>query len=153
MGNSKNLAMSAAIRSVHPRTHGELFYSPPTGMSKNGSSPYTRGTLLTPHQDLFSLRFIPVHTGNSFRYRGMRSRATVHPRTHGELQCSHRAPSFADGSSPYTRGTHQHETGKCYRIRFIPVHTGNSCVSSSSLIISTVHPRTHGELGVQVFPV
>ncbi len=72
--------------------------------------------------------------------------ASVHPHTHGELADTACALTILLGSSPYTRGTPEDELLRVLPSRFIPIHTGNSCNTSTGGRNSTVHPHTHGEL-------
>ena len=131
---------------VHPRTHGELEYWQSQDDKQVGSSPYTRGTLTWLENLKNQGWFIPVHTGNSTMNSPDSPSYSVHPRTHGELAPQLTMNVVHNGSSPYTRGTLCFYRLSDYIDRFIPVHTGNSNVSGSTVDKSTVHPRTHGEL-------
>ncbi len=145
-GNS-NLCLNPDPKySVHPRTHGELANSTNEDWQYFGSSPYTRGTLAEDTFVFGTIRFIPVHTGNSLT--GVRPERvwTVHPRTHGELEISFVSRANLIGSSPYTRGTPAHRKMTRANFRFIPVHTGNSPILTQLRKSRPVHPRTHGEL-------
>ncbi len=125
-GNSASMDNEKTPISVHPRTHGELNTSFVPFDTPAGSSPYTRGTLEEEYGGSDTLRFIPVHTGNSSRSACILIILSVHPRTHGELlKRSNRVLSHY-GSSPYTRGTPGAVQSLHRSLRFIPVHTGNS---------------------------
>ncbi|ABD41109.1 conserved hypothetical protein [Methanospirillum hungatei JF-1] len=92
----------------------------------DGSSPYTRGTLRSASKCFNRLRFIPIHTGNSICLMGLIPLPLVHPHTHGELSAFPCLLIAESGSSPYTRGTLLGFSDGSIRIRFIPIHTGNS---------------------------
>ncbi len=72
------------------------------------------------------IRFIPIHTGNSYPLHFLYTRHTVHPHTHGELNNLGVVVLIDHGSSPYTRGTQTQSQISIAGYRFIPIHTGNS---------------------------
>ncbi len=84
-------------------------------------------------------------TGNTDGIGNSSASVTVHPRGHGE----HGTPLFIKttvfGSSPWTRGTLFTTRIDRYRMRFIPVDTGNTSKLLIVKVIHTVHPRGHGE--------
>ena len=76
---------------------------------------------------------------------------TVHPHTHGELLENGCYSVYRGGSSPYTRGTRILRLSVLLRLRFIPIHTGNSDYVLWDCFYYMVHPHTHGELAGVVF--
>ena len=66
-GNSVLPAVCMRDRSVHPRLRGELRTPNVPAGSKCGSSPLTRGTLLSQIGKMILYRFIPAYAGNSLR--------------------------------------------------------------------------------------
>ncbi|ABD41113.1 conserved hypothetical protein [Methanospirillum hungatei JF-1] len=113
---------------------------------KHGSSPYTRGTQHRTNHPEVLVRFIPIHTGNSYCHFFHQGWCAVHPHTHGELQVRDLLTDRHSGSSPYTRGTPASTHSHVSACRFIPIHTGNSRDISRRVIVVSVHPHTHGEL-------
>ena len=90
-----------------------------------GSSPHTRGTLISFEGNTRNIRFIPAYAGNAGWEKHTDPMRTVHPRIRGERGCALVCADFAAGSSPHTRGTP--------RPQFLPMF----CI--------TVHPRIRGE--------
>ena len=64
-GNSKGLQAPRAEPTVHPRLRGELELILIPYNAVSGSSPLTRGTLLSRHEKRHPCRFIPAYAGNS----------------------------------------------------------------------------------------
>ncbi len=94
------------------------------------SSPCIRGT---PHCSLprpQPIRFIPVHTGNTYRNR--------------------LGVPFQFGSSPCIRGTRRDSVSFSLIRRFIPVHTGNTLSTAVDTPLESVHPRAYGEHSASV---
>ena len=85
-GNSSDNGAESCWRSVHPRLRGELSMARPDVCRHAGSSPLTRGTLLSAYE--------------------AGERPAVHPRLRGELNGVSRFKRIIVGSSPLTRGTH-----------------------------------------------
>ncbi len=86
-----------------------------------------------------------MHTGNTSLFIASSSAHSVHPRAYGEHWCVHVFGHHVRGSSPCIRGTLSHTVRKSLKMRFIPVHTGNTPRISLRTIISPVHPRAYGE--------
>ena len=84
-GNSARSPMEFNAYSVHPRLRGELALSIASPVSKNGSSPLTRGTLRGTLCADRCCRFIPAYAGNSWQSGSGHSSDPVHPRLRGEL--------------------------------------------------------------------
>ena len=98
---------------------------------QTGSSPWARGTLITHSRDDSIRRFIPVGTGNT-TVKVMEGKLfTVHPRGHGEHKCSSITRIRINGSSPWARGTRCTIDGELFKVRFIPVGTGNTLIIDS----------------------
>ncbi len=64
-GNTRRYLFSYCLRSVYPRAYGEHVNHALLFAKLRGLSPCIRGTLPRSVVRLFSLRFIPVHTGNT----------------------------------------------------------------------------------------
>ena len=89
---------------AHPRSRGENCVESPRQMTVKGSSPLTRGKLLTTlaHQDHLGL--IPAHAGKTRVGRPRRGGWRAHPRSRGENGHGRRVHLRPRGSSPLTRG-------------------------------------------------
>ena len=110
---------------VHPRIRGERIAISRNSLIQAGSSPHTRGTLISFEGNTRNIRFIPAYAGNAGWEKHTDPMRTVHPRIRGERGCALVCADFAAGSSPHTRGTP--------RPQFLPMF----CI--------TVHPRIRGE--------
>ena len=125
-GNSAQDASHSLLMPVHPRLRGELECKPFYGLDFGGSSPLTRGTLITWSDYLTYFRFIPAYAGNSEWRLRSRLLQPVHPRLRGELWHRHDQINLKAGSSPLTRGTHWTPCHRQKQERFIPAYAGNS---------------------------
>ena len=94
--------------------------------SPYGSSPRVRGTHSKRCAAADSDRFIPARAGNSASSVAEGSFVSVHPRACGELHSTTAGGTYADGSSPRVRGTHQEPRVGQLNERFIPARAGNS---------------------------
>ena len=72
-GNSVGTCGRRSGNSVHPRLRGELLSEPLLKTAWFGSSPLTRGTLLSIGARIFCVRFIPAYAGNSGKQGSCRS--------------------------------------------------------------------------------
>ena len=108
----------------YPRIRGEHTATPPSGVIVAGSSPHTRGALLSLFFPLTPTRIIPAYagstqcagirlgerSGSSPHTRGARIHAAArrwpsdHPRIRGEHRQEGRRQGLVWGSSPHTRG-------------------------------------------------
>ena len=84
-GNSPFPGVFSGVPTVHPRLRGELLQTAILCNLNHGSSPLTRGTLVSTVSAGIVSRFIPAYAGNS-------NTLSTHDLT-------------PDGSSPLTRGT------------------------------------------------
>ena len=71
-----------------------------------GSSPLTRGKLVTGYTDMGSGRLIPAHAGKTFVLPRPARIEAAHPRSRGENAARGDKIAGAFGSSPLTRGKH-----------------------------------------------
>ena len=125
-GNSPLRHFAIISPAVHPRLRGELRIETSISQISNGSSPLTRGTLLTDELRNGSDRFIPAYAGNSPFGSLIPRDLTVHPRLRGELVYLNVMAGVPNGSSPLTRGTHDLSDAIAIFGRFIPAYAGNS---------------------------
>ena len=144
-GNTHSSLNSNASIAVHPRGHGEHDFMLVMFRAKPGSSPWARGTPGRHIPKIEDKRFIPVGTGNTLSNPPDMPQQPVHPRGHGEHYAWSCWASGRSGSSPWARGTHSYFNAIKEYMRFIPVGTGNTTVSSKISAVVSVHPRGHGE--------
>ena len=116
---------------AHPRSRGEHKRHGPAGGSSGGSSPLTRGALLT-------------------RTR-VKPRQRAHPRSRGEHAYRKDATMLDQGSSPLTRGALGGEELRYLLAGLIPAHAGSTSWAAYSFRAGGAHPRSRGEHEVAVF--
>ena len=151
-GNTATESSQSENVSVHPRTGGEHLWCAFRRISGSGSSPHGRGTQAPGIRAAHKRRFIPARAGNTLAYRIVNNLETVHPRTGGE-HCGHGGNAGKSaGSSPHGRGTPLRSSRLHFGLRFIPARAGNTGLTSSMLLSSTVHPRTGGEHWLMGYP-
>jgi len=91
-----------------------------------GSSPHTRGTLISVFPTIKKLGIIPAHAGNTMRAIVLQAEKKDHPRTRGEHQKRQLVTYMYPGSSPHTRGTHDTLGKRPPIFGIIPAHAGNT---------------------------
>ena len=111
-----------------------------------GTSPYIRGNLTRLFDDRVRLRYIPVHTGQSFWLVLRRQLQGVHPRTYGAIGSGIAWLRSYGGTSPYIRGNLSPLWRNHGKTRYIPVHTGQSFLPVRFTVSKVVHPRTYGAI-------
>ena len=116
-----------------------------------GISLYLQGTPTAIAKEYFGWRYIPVPTGNSFRWKNKALLRAVYPCTYRELCSCRSIDSFSNGISLYLQGTRTLVMIAVQLLRYIPVPTGNSSAPTSSSSSSSVYPCTYRELPVRVF--
>ena len=72
-------------------------------------------------------------------------RSRDHPRIRGEHSRRRRAPMFALGSSPHTRGAPIEERRHGHQIGIIPAYAGSTPASTATAAAQRDHPRIRGE--------
>ena len=111
---------------AHPRSRGENCATTSTISSPSGSSPLTRGKLMSTTVPPCAHRLIPAHAGKTRRRSPRAPGRAAHPRSRGENPAQARARRARDGSSPLTRGKpHFHSLGHL-GLRLIPAHAGKT---------------------------
>src|SRR5713226_6305452 len=84
VGNTRYVALAAAMASVHPHARGEHFSANVWAIIKSGSSPRAWGTPVPYPTNTCHLRFIPTRVGNTnFRVPKIHV-YSVHPHARGE---------------------------------------------------------------------
>ena len=144
-GNASDSHLIAMWLPVHPRIRGERGTRLMLLRVKGGSSPHTRGTLVTDTIPDGWRRFIPAYAGNACHHDPSPRCSAVHPRIRGERPIYSAHVVETDGSSPHTRGTRQDTRGLFLAFRFIPAYAGNAFPNPSRRPGKTVHPRIRGE--------
>ena len=69
----------------------------------------------------------------------------AHPRSRGENTQAFDAAPEAEGSSPLTRGKHDHAARRDQEDRLIPAHAGKTVWVTPRRPSATAHPRSRGE--------
>ena len=110
-----------------------------------GSSPLSRGILrhelcLAGHH-----RIIPALAGNTPELQGVRVFSGDHPRSRGEYSRCWMITQTTVGSSPLSRGIHEHDEFLLMTQRIIPALAGNTKFCSTDIISLWDHPRSRGE--------
>ena len=99
--------MGKALRlGAHPRSRGENGFRHQQSDGSLGSSPLTRGKLLTFHLSPSQAGLIPAHAGKTSQYSRSKAARRAHPRSRGENVNSGCCDLGHSGSSPLTRGKH-----------------------------------------------
>ena len=110
-----------------------------------GSSPLTRGKLVSPSLSCRGLGLIPAHAGKTVTRWSRTMTTSAHPRSRGENASVPSSRRGMTGSSPLTRGKPAHH-GECPGLRgLIPAHAGKTFLSFSAGAFLPAHPRSRGE--------
>ncbi len=144
-GNTLRLCVRRERYSVHPHSRGEHLEGQLLDRLNLGSSPLTRGTLLSRLDHTDPGRFIPTHAGNTSAPHAPGDIPPVHPHSRGEHVYGFAGAAFAPGSSPLTRGTRLRLRYRERRPRFIPTHAGNTVGGFYAHNEQPVHPHSRGE--------
>ena len=117
---------SCRRHTAHPRSRGENQDENIVNLSKQGSSPLTRGKRLAPVQYELITGLIPAHAGKTREHPVNQGALEAHPRSRGENRlpcCPCRAST---GSSPLTRGKRDVNLRARGEVRLIPAHAGKT---------------------------
>ena len=130
---------------AHPRSRGENRSIAGAAGFAQGSSPLTRGKPPTLRERGPWLGLIPAHAGKTSSSAICSLWTQAHPRSRGENRFHDRGRGHADGSSPLTRGKHEHERIHSIVTRLIPAHAGKTKATRSPRRTNPAHPRSRGE--------
>ena len=132
----------------HPRTRGVYYASSCRGDASRGSSPHTRGLLISVISVSVRSGIIPAHAG--FTHLSSSSAGAVwdHPRTRGVYTARSRTVVGTWGSSPHTRGLRDSRSGPRFLSGIIPAHAGFTPGGADAHAGPRDHPRTRGVYGV-----
>ena len=136
--------LPAASR-AHPRSRGENCKRPSTRSSPVGSSPLTRGKLLSSFCVGDGGGLIPAHAGKTEADRCPVVQSWAHPRSRGENLLLVLPSGSIQGSSPLTRGKRRARHSCSARRRLIPAHAGKTRVALNQAPFARAHPRSRGE--------
>jgi len=150
----------------YPRIRGEHTATPPSGVIVAGSSPHTRGALLSLFFPLTPTRIIPAYAGSTqcagIRL-GERSGSSPHtrgappgrPQTRpglgiipayaGSTTAGSYAVGIPQGSSPHTRGARRPVGSRGLPDRIIPAYAGSTATKAKGRPFGRDHPRIRGE--------
>ena len=128
--------------SAHPRSRGENRKVRTMRYYDYGSSPLTRGKLLTEKAYDFLFRLIPAHAGKTDTVCVGCDYGPAHPRSRGE---NHPPLLTERGSSPLTRGKRALGSRPPRSERLIPAHAGKTTVGIRNARVYQAHPRSRGE--------
>ena len=132
-------------RRAHPRSRGENRGAGGGDKVGAGSSPLTRGKLVSRTQVGDVVGLIPAHAGKTPRPRDARKSCTAHPRSRGENSDASGQRGLVGGSSPLTRGKLARADHRDIRRGLIPAHAGKTSVGHEVRRDDRAHPRSRGE--------
>ena len=135
---------STRPRGDHPRirgVHHQVFLGV---FLRVGSSPHTRGALLTGHGLSILVGIIPAYAGCTGPPCRGGARTWDHPRIRG-VHCTTQKPAVSGvGSSPHTRGAPLGGGGERRGCRIIPAYAGCTVFSTMVMPSGRDHPRIRG---------
>ena len=144
-GKTHPHALEPMDRAAHPHSRGENSHSHMRMNRSLGSSPLTRGKLISYSYYLGVRGLIPTHAGKTLTFRSIVGWCWAHPHSRGEnSHTSYTLPS-EKGSSPLTRGKPSGDRQERYRVRLIPTHAGKTHFSSLSVCQTGSSPLTRGK--------
>ena len=144
-GNTTWLAEPRQPKRDHPRICGEHFRKRGMWITRPGSSPHMRGTLIVTRLTLVRAGIIPAYAGNTFSARSWTNGGRDHPRICGEHRHSQYLLQAPRGSSPHMRGTPAIPLN-CERLTgIIPAYAGNTVHCRDRPERNRDHPRICGE--------
>ena len=115
-----------------------------------GSSPLTRGKLLSSFCVGDGGGLIPAHAGKTEADRCPVVQSWAHPRSRGENLLLVLPSGSIQGSSPLTRGKRRARHSCSARRRLIPAHAGKTRVALNQAPFARAHPRSRGENAGQI---
>ena len=129
----------------HPRIRGEHYRGGVAMQVLVGSSPHTRGALLTLDGGKVERRIIPAYAGSTPSKAGSTLRWRDHPRIRGEHLCACSRRIVCKGSSPHTRGAPGGGGLQLFYRGIIPAYAGSTFTKCGSLHLQRDHPRIRRE--------
>ena len=144
-GKTTGRAACRSARWAHPRSRGENRERGASLGGVAGSSPLTRGKLLTITAMIAALGLIPAHAGKTSTASPQRPSSWAHPRSRGENHLSACVFRRRHGSSPLTRGKPHRPPRPARPCGLIPAHAGKTPARRGPPPESRAHPRSRGE--------
>ena len=123
---------SSSSPRTHPRSRGENSSSSLDSRREAGSSPLTRGKRASPDSASNAHGLIPAHAGKTRSRERSHWVARAHPRSRGENGSWALGSTFADGSSPLTRGKPVKLDAGTGSGGLIPAHAGKTIWTTST---------------------
>ena len=144
-GKTRSPVMARRARRAHPRSRGENVpvHTPARGI--HGSSPLTRGKPARAPAWRLPGRLIPAHAGKTDLEANPNYPPKAHPRSRGENVLGDEAVTFANGSSPLTRGKLDTALRAMLAEGLIPAHAGKTRGTAALRRCLAAHPRSRGE--------
>ena len=115
------------------------------GSSACGSSPLTRGKLISFPHHLGVRGLIPAHAGKTLSRKSRADRSQAHPRSRGENTNRPCQVAHVTGSSPLTRGKPVAVALAFFIAGLIPAHAGKTRPQGPGRHQGGAHPRSRGE--------
>ena len=119
---------------AHPRSRGENQDENIINLSKQGSSPLTRGKPGILRRNYRRHGLIPAHAGKTLSLRAWPRLCAAHPRSRGENWFADAARGVSEGSSPLTRGKPLKGWVREADNGLIPAHAGKTMASISAAV-------------------
>ena len=125
-GKTRGHGMCRTRPAAHPRSRGENITVRAGRAWRWGSSPLTRGKLVTGLLRFVTWGLIPAHAGKTGAGAGCASAFGAHPRSRGENASKDWPLIVALGSSPLTRGKQAGGLPPLRTVGLIPAHAGKT---------------------------
>ena len=138
---------SCHTRGDHPRMRGVYPAGARWCACARGSSPHARGLHGDDMRPLPEVGIIPACAGFTWPRRRARPWCGDHPRMRGVYNVEQDWIAFSRGSSPHARGLQPVDHVQESDLGIIPARAGFTTGTSSSLMVTTDHPRTRGAYG------
>ena len=130
---------------AHPRVGGENTLDGLVVDLATGSSPLTRGKLISLTPTVGRRGLIPAHAGKTVSVRITMSPFPAHPRSRGENRARMSRAAPTGGSSPLTRGKPRTRHTQHVPRGLIPAHAGKTLRRPLAARVTAAHPRSRGE--------
>ena len=130
---------------AHPRSRGENSLTLINCAPLPGSSPLTRGKLVSKVKAATLAGLIPAHAGKTATNCNELIPTRAHPRSRGENGWWVWVVCRTAGSSPLTRGKLSWLIALVYRAGLIPAHAGKTPNTDQNQPRVKAHPRSRGE--------
>ena len=144
-GNTAFQRVTTEIGADHPRSRGEYLSGAVAVLVAVGSSPLSRGILMTTATEITTARIIPALAGNTENRQDGQVTYEDHPRSRGEYPRKAAALPAHWGSSPLSRGIRGHCRERSFHEGIIPALAGNTTSLRVMVPRPADHPRSRGE--------